>query len=346
MPITRTGKHTTPGAVNDQGEESDSSDSSPEEAPQKEKLQTPKSPAPSTPQKASSAAKKKASTGKRSSAKRSRSGAASSGSKSSKKAKTKGTPRSPRVKPEDRVGRPGATDATQEYISKKVFQTHYRPRNKNGKRKTPVKWTESEIVAIQLGVAEFGKKWTKILEKYRTEFHVSRTSVDVKDKFRSMERKQVRNGGTVAAMISRRRPRKKKKKKSSTAASAAPVTQPDMEEQEDEEEFPYFDVRTRIHFDQLTARLTVPCEETLQACLQYAYTEWGKKDQIPARLSAHMLRLGQIGVFATNSEQITVEKQLIDIMKDIDMPLEAGKLHLYVRPIKGAKAEAQRSQVI
>ncbi|XP_076088817.1 uncharacterized protein LOC143059225 [Mytilus galloprovincialis] len=57
----------------------------------------------------------------------------------------------------------------------------------NGKRRRRVSFTEEEIRNLVNGVNSFGKSWALILQNF--EFHESRTQVDLKDKYRGIEKK-------------------------------------------------------------------------------------------------------------------------------------------------------------
>ncbi|XP_063411356.1 putative leucine-rich repeat-containing protein DDB_G0290503 [Mytilus trossulus] len=57
----------------------------------------------------------------------------------------------------------------------------------NGKRRRRVSFTEEEIQNLVNGVNSFGKSWALILQNF--EFHESRTQVDLKDKYRGIEKK-------------------------------------------------------------------------------------------------------------------------------------------------------------
>lgn len=76
-------------------------------------------------------------------------------------------------------------------MSRKVFERHYR---QSGQRKEKCAYTKEEEETLEAGVAEFGKdmagryQWSKILEKGG--FQPGRTTVDLKDKWRSMQRKK------------------------------------------------------------------------------------------------------------------------------------------------------------
>ena len=49
-------------------------------------------------------------------------------------------------------------------------------------------WSEEEKAALTEGVAEMGKEWAKILEKYQSVFSVNaRTNRNLMDKWRNME---------------------------------------------------------------------------------------------------------------------------------------------------------------
>lgn len=51
-------------------------------------------------------------------------------------------------------------------------------------RKTPIKWSEEEIEALEKGVEKYGlRNWKKFLKKYNNQFHSSRRVVDLVNKY-------------------------------------------------------------------------------------------------------------------------------------------------------------------
>lgn len=74
-------------------------------------------------------------------------------------------------------------------LNTKVFHTHFRSKLPKGqKRKKTVRWSDAETAALRRGQGKHGNKWTAILKEERVHFHASRTSVDLKDKWRSLEK--------------------------------------------------------------------------------------------------------------------------------------------------------------
>lgn len=55
--------------------------------------------------------------------------------------------------------------------------------------KTRSKWSHKEAVYLVIGVQLFGKgSWAKILERFKKKFGSNRTSVHLKDKYRTLEK--------------------------------------------------------------------------------------------------------------------------------------------------------------
>ena len=56
-------------------------------------------------------------------------------------------------------------------------------------RRQRTRWTEEEVAALDLGVRTFGEgRWEAILDTYAAKFQSCRTVVDLKDKWRNMQK--------------------------------------------------------------------------------------------------------------------------------------------------------------
>ena len=69
-----------------------------------------------------------------------------------------------------------------------ALQGHMAPDEPRARRpRTP--WSRDEVAALELGVSTLGEgHWGVILERYAARFHSRRTDVDLKDKWRNMQR--------------------------------------------------------------------------------------------------------------------------------------------------------------
>jgi len=64
---------------------------------------------------------------------------------------------------------------------KKIKKSEIKPRYNT--------WSHQETAYLMVGVKLFGKgNWTRILEKFKVKFGANRTSVHLKDKYRTLER--------------------------------------------------------------------------------------------------------------------------------------------------------------
>ena len=141
-----------------------------------------------------------------------------------------------KINEEDYTTRPGKSNKEQgvkNRLKKTVFRTHFRVTNGMG-RKKKVYWTESETSALTTGYEVFGRKWSKILKEYQTEFNTCRTSVDLKDKYDGM----TKNKGENRTKTPKKKKQKVSKKKSGEESD---------EELTDDQIFGG-DVRVRIRF--------------------------------------------------------------------------------------------------
>ena len=57
-------------------------------------------------------------------------------------------------------------------------------KHSSAKRRTRVPYSEQEVVNLKQGVKKLGKFWNQILVTYK--FHPTRTSVDLKDKYKQL----------------------------------------------------------------------------------------------------------------------------------------------------------------
>jgi hypothetical protein len=69
-----------------------------------------------------------------------------------------------------------------------ALQGHMAPDERRARRpRTP--WSRDEVDALELGVSTLGEgHWGVILERYAARFHSRRTDVDLKDKWRNLQR--------------------------------------------------------------------------------------------------------------------------------------------------------------
>ena len=96
------------------------------------------------------------------------------------------------------TARPGKTsedgDEKGNRLSEKAFRTHFRKKIADGgQRKKSVFWTAGETAALIRGHEKHGNRWTFIMEDERQHFNICRTTVDLKDKWRSLEAKKRRD---------------------------------------------------------------------------------------------------------------------------------------------------------
>ena len=54
-------------------------------------------------------------------------------------------------------------------------------------------WTDKEVESLLEGIRLFGPQWTKILSAFQEDFHEQRTSTDLKDKYRNLEKQKRMN---------------------------------------------------------------------------------------------------------------------------------------------------------
>lgn len=114
------------------------------------------------------------------------------------------------------TSRPGkkegdAKDTKGSRLKTKVFRTHFRAKLPEGvKRKKTVFWTDAETAALRRGHFKHGNSWTAILTEERQHFNECRTSVDLKDKWRSLEKTRTKDKG-AKGKAGRKSPSKKTK---------------------------------------------------------------------------------------------------------------------------------------
>jgi len=141
---------------------------------------------------------------------------------------------------------------TKNHLKESTFHHHYRAPNasvsdgKGGKkknRKAIVCWTGSEIDALTRGQKALSNRWTQILEDYRAEFNECRTTVDLKDKYSNICKKENRR---IARETGVPAPPSKKKRKVTKTESEHESSE--AEEEEEEEQIFEGDLRIRIMF--------------------------------------------------------------------------------------------------
>jgi hypothetical protein len=98
-------------------------------------------------------------------------GGISTGSSSSAPAPVSGSPSKSSQKPKGKEN---------------LLSTHFRSAVQGRKR---VAWTAKELDLLKQGVQKYGPKWTDILLAMNG-FHVCRTSLDLKDKWRNVQKQQ------------------------------------------------------------------------------------------------------------------------------------------------------------
>ena len=142
--------------------------------------------------------------------------------------------------------------STKNHLKESTFHHHYRAPcasvsdGKGGKvkkRKAIVYWTDSEIDALTRGQKALGNRWTQILEDYRAEFNECRTTVDLKDKYSNICKKENRR---IARETGVPAPPSKKKRKVTKTESEHESSE--AEEEEEEEQIFEGDLRIRVMF--------------------------------------------------------------------------------------------------